>query len=73
MYLISLLLEAALYAIPGEKFQLSALLNCPSFFNFRFPIINGSQISRLNETIKVEQYSLDNEYLSLKCDSHDKT
>lgn len=73
MYLISLLLESALYAIPDKKFQLSALLNCPSFFNFRFPVISGSQISRLNKNIKVEQYSLDNEYLSLECDSQYKS
>jgi hypothetical protein len=66
MYLTSLLLESALYAIPDEKFQLSSLLNCPSFFNFRFPVISGLQISRLNGNIRVEQYSLDNEYLSLK-------
>jgi hypothetical protein len=66
IYLVSLLLEAALYAIPGERFQMSALLNCPAFFNFQFPAVGGLQISKLNDDIKVEHYSLNVEYLSLK-------
>jgi hypothetical protein len=64
--MLSLLYEAALFSINDDKIQLSSLNNCPAFFCFDFPFVNGSQISKLNDNILLEQYSIDNEYLSLK-------
>jgi hypothetical protein len=64
--MLSLLFEGALFAINDEKIQLSSINNCPAFFHFDFPIITGTQISKLNDNIILEHYSIDNEYLSLR-------
>jgi hypothetical protein len=64
--MLSLLFEAALFSIHDDKIQLSSLNNCPAFFCFDFPLVNSSQISKLNDNILLEQYSIDNEYVSLK-------
>jgi hypothetical protein len=64
--MVSLLFEAALFSINDDKIQLSSLNNFPAFFCFDFPLVTGSQISKLNDNILLEQYSIDNEYLSLK-------
>jgi hypothetical protein len=64
--MLSLLFEAALFSIKDDKIQLLSLNNCPAFFCFDFPLVSGSQISKLNDNILLEQYSIDNEYFSLK-------
>jgi hypothetical protein len=64
--MLSLLFESALFSINDDKIQLSSLNNCPAFFCFDFPLVSGFQISKLNDNILLEQYSVDNEYLSLK-------
>ncbi|GHU06014.1 hypothetical protein FACS1894147_12710 [Spirochaetia bacterium] len=64
--ILSLLFESALFSISDNKLQIASLNNCPAFFHFNFPLINGTQLSKLNENIIVEQYSIDNEYLSIK-------
>jgi hypothetical protein len=64
--MLSLLFEAALFSINDDKIQLSSLNNCPAFFCFDFPFADGSLISKLNDNILFEQYSVDNEYVSLK-------
>ncbi|GHT83401.1 hypothetical protein FACS1894137_04400 [Spirochaetia bacterium] len=64
--ILSLLFESALFSINDNKLQISSLNNCPAFFHFDFPLINGTQLSKLNDNIIVEQYSIDNEYLSIK-------
>jgi hypothetical protein len=64
--MLSLLFESALFSINDNKIQLSSLNNCPAFFLFDIPSVSGTQISRLNDNIILEHYSIDNEYLSLK-------
>jgi hypothetical protein len=42
-----------------------AVINCPSFFNFKLPPINGTQLAKANQNLQVEQFSVNEEYLSL--------
>jgi hypothetical protein len=64
--MLSLLFESALFSINDTKIQLSSLNNCPAFFSFALPMVSGTQILKLNDNIILEQYSIDNEYVSLK-------
>ena len=59
-----LLIETALHAIPEKSISLSDILYNPSFFLFSFPSFTGKDL--LNEDLKIENFSVDQEYLSLK-------
>jgi hypothetical protein len=61
-----LLAEAMLHALPEKRLALSAVINCPSFFNFKLPPINGAQLAKANQNLHVEQFSVNEEYISLK-------
>ncbi|MFP4164370.1 MAG: hypothetical protein ACLFVE_10340 [Chitinispirillaceae bacterium] len=62
---LSLLVEAALWALPGGKIEMRQLQTFPAFFAFDIPPINGSIIESANSCITVERYGLDDELLRL--------
>ncbi|GHV83246.1 hypothetical protein AGMMS50212_05860 [Spirochaetia bacterium] len=62
---ISLLLESALHTIPDSKVSFTTLLNNPAFFPFELPAITGDVSAQNNSRVKVERYSLNEEYLML--------
>jgi len=64
--LVCILIEALLNAIPEERIPLNTILNCPAFFNFSIPLINGANISKENQNISIERFSVNEEYVSLK-------
>jgi hypothetical protein len=64
--LSSLLVEAMLNAVPEERLSLSSVLNCPAFFNFTLPSLNGSQITKANQNLYAEQFSVNDEFIKLK-------
>jgi hypothetical protein len=61
-----ILAETMLNAVPEERITVTSFLNCQAFFSFSFPSINGSQIVKANEHLCVEQFSVNDEYMSLK-------
>jgi hypothetical protein len=63
---VCLLAETMLHALPEKRLALSAVINCPAFFNFKLPPINGAQLAKANNNLHVEQFSLNEEYISLK-------
>lgn len=63
--LITLLLHAALLAIPDSKAPLGALLNNPAFFPFCLPAIRGENLHGYADHIRVVHYGLDDELLTL--------
>jgi hypothetical protein len=60
------LAEAMLHALPEKRLALSAVINCPAFFNFKLPPINGAQLAKANQNLYVEQFSVNEKYISLK-------
>jgi len=64
--LASLLIETTLNAVPEKRIALASVLNCPSFFNFELPSMNGSQITKVNQNLEVEQFSVNEEFVKLK-------
>jgi hypothetical protein len=64
--LSSLLVEAMLNAVPEERLSVNSILNCPAFFNFALPSLNGSQITGANQNLYVEQFSVNDEFVKLK-------
>ncbi|ADJ27044.1 hypothetical protein [Nitrosococcus watsonii] len=64
--LVSLMLEAALHAIPKGKGTLDLLLNNPAFFPFQLPLMTGDFIGQRREHIEIIRYGLDDELLMLK-------
>ena len=65
-YLASLLVEAMLYAVPETRIPLNSIVNCPAFCSFKFPVIDGYVLSKVNQNLLVEQYSVNEEMLMLK-------
>jgi hypothetical protein len=63
--LTSFLIETMLYAIPKKRIALNLILNYPSYFTFQFPAITGSQLSKVNNNLSIEQFSINEEYISL--------
>jgi hypothetical protein len=61
-----LLAETMLNALPEKRIALRAVINCPAFFNFKLPSINGAQLAKANQNLHVEQFSVNEEYVSLK-------
>ena len=62
----STLVETMLNAVPEKRIALASILSCPSFFNFELPPMNGSQITRVNQNLEVEQFSINEEYVKLR-------
>ena len=60
-----LMVESALYAIPGGSGSLAHLLNSPAFFPFQLPVIMGDYINQHADRITVDRYGLDDELLKL--------
>lgn len=60
-----LLLEAALHTTPDGKSSLASLLNNPSFFPFRLPMLSGSAIAQQTSRLEVIRNGLDDELLRL--------
>jgi hypothetical protein len=69
--LTSFLIETMLYAIPEKRIALNSILNYPSYFTFQLPAITGSQLSKVNTNLSVEQFSINEEYISLNRLHHD--
>ena len=63
--LASLLIETMLNAVPEERVSLASVINCPSFFNFELPSMDGSQITKVNQNLEVEQFSINEEFFKL--------
>ena len=61
-----LLFESALHATPEGKGALGLLLNAPSFFPFRLPVMTGDFVAQRTDRIDVVRYGLDDELLKLK-------
>ena len=66
IYLTSLIIETMLNAIPENRMDLNSILNCPAFFGFKIPSIIGSQIVKVNQNLCVEQFAINEEFISLK-------
>jgi len=66
IYLMSLLIETMLNAVPENMMSLTSILNCPAFFGFKLPAVNGSQIAKVNKELYIEQFSVNDEYIRLK-------
>jgi hypothetical protein len=64
--LASLLIETMLNAVPEKRIPLASIISCPSFFNFEFPSMNGSQITKVNQNLEFEQFSLNEEFVKLR-------
>ncbi|GHU33665.1 hypothetical protein FACS1894172_12630 [Spirochaetia bacterium] len=58
-----LLLESALHTIPDSKASFTTLLNNPAFFPFEFPSITGDILIQNDSRIRLERYSLNDEYI----------
>jgi len=63
--LASLLIETMLNAVPEKSLSLASVINCPSFFNFELPLMNGSQVTKVNQNLEVEQFSINEEFVKL--------
>ncbi|OPZ84701.1 MAG: hypothetical protein BWY76_01734 [bacterium ADurb.Bin429] len=63
--LVSLMLEAALYAIPESKGALGLLLHSPAFFPFHLTVMTGDSIAQRSDRIDVVRFGLD-EFLNIK-------
>ena len=66
VHLASLLIETILNIVPDKRIALSSVSSNPAFFNFKLPSINGSQIIKTNQNLCIEQFSVNDEFISLK-------
>jgi hypothetical protein len=64
--LLSLFIEASLYATPEKRLSLQSLSKDPAFFPFTLLNINSSKIIKNNNRIAVESFSMNDEYVILK-------
>ena len=62
----SLLVEAMLNALPEGRIPLDSITNCPAFFNFTLPALNGFNLVKANPNLCTEQYSVDEVFVMLK-------
>jgi hypothetical protein len=64
--LASFLVQTMLNAVPEKRIPLTSVLNCPAFFNFRLPSVNGSQIAKVNPNLYIETFSVNDDFIGLK-------
>ena len=64
--LAGLLIESALYAIPGGKVSLTILLKHPAFFPFELLLLSGDSLSKSSGNIELIRHGLDDEIVLLK-------
>jgi hypothetical protein len=64
--LTSFLVEAVLNAVPEKRIPLTSVLNCPAFFNFTLPSMDGSKIAKINQNLYIETFSVNDDFIGLK-------